>query len=157
MLIAELVGVKEGVFMFKKLSKGEKTVFIASIILFIGIGLVLSVPGIVRSLKCDGRTTATVVSVDTYRHEDIDTHLQTTAYQPTVSYEVNGIKYESPWGTHSDFGILYEGQKVDIRYDSKNPYTFVLARWYGLELRNILGLVLIIFTITIMFRIMRKR
>lgn len=138
--------------MLKKLTRGEKIVFIIAITVFMSIGFRLFVPGFVRSLKCDVHTIATVVSVDSYEYEDIENHTQKTVYQPTISYNVNGVDYESPWGTPSDAGILLKGQKVDIRYDSENPDTFVLSRWYGLEVHNFLGIILIIFTIFMAFK-----
>lgn len=139
--------------MFKKMNVGERIIFIFAVVLFMGIGFIMSVPGIVRSLKCDQPATATVVSVDSYESEDMETSLKETVYQPTVSYEVNGVLYQSPWGIHSNVGVLYEGQQVDIRYDSDDPNTFVLARWFGLELQNYLGVFFILFVLVFIFKV----
>lgn len=139
--------------MFEKMSTGEKYIFIFAVVLFTSIGCIMSVPGIIRSLKCDQHATATVVAVDSYVSEDMETRTEQTVYQPTVAYEVNGVQYQSPWGIHSNVGVLHEGQQVEIRYDSDEPSTFVLARWYGLELQHYLGLFFIVFMVAFVFNI----
>lgn len=117
------------------------------------VGLILSVPSISKSLSCKEATNGTIVGIDVQQVTDFDTHQEHTVRQPKVAYDVNGVHYEKPYGTHNNMDSYYEGQIVKIRYNKANPSIFVIDARYGLDLPAFLGLFIMVFCVGMVFKI----
>lgn len=139
----------------RNMSSLEKVIFIFAILLFGGIGVAFFVPGLVNVMRCNKFTQATVIHVDVREYEDRETNHTSLVYLPTISYEIDGMKYINTIGNEYSNSYHYStDQIIMIRYYEKDPNVFVVNnRMMGLELKNLLGLFFILFTTTFGFRV----
>lgn len=88
-------------------------------IIFAGIGIIFILVGIVlciNTFNYDNKIYTTGTITDISSHRNYNGHRSHDVY---VSYNVNGVEYESRLGSYSSG--FYEGKEIEIYYDKDNP------------------------------------
>lgn len=126
-----------------KKHKGLSLSIIIVAIIFLLVGIIMGSIGFSQVLINTETTKGIVIDVD----KKFDSEDSEYNYKTTVEYKVHGKKYTSSTLYSSD-NNYYEGEKVTVNYNPKNPQKMYLNNHND---RTIFGIVLIVIAISCLF------